>query len=522
LSQPSGAGKLRDEKAGQPIPAGGRASRVAMTEARRYLAFDLGAESGRAVAGLLRGGRMELEEIHRFPTGGTEMLGTLYWDILGFYRGVLEGLALYAKRYGRELDGIGIDTWGVDFGLLDGQGALVANPVHYRDGRTEGMMDEAFRRMPREEIFRHTGIQFLPFNTLYQLLALVVRRSPWLDAARKMLLMPSLFNYFLTGNQTVEFTHATTTQFYDPSRGAWSEAVLSAMEIPLQLMPEIVAPGTVLGPLRRKVAQEAGLGAVNVIAPATHDTGSAVAAVPAGAGDDWAYLSSGTWSLMGVEVREPILADEALRFNMTNEGGVEGTFRFLKNISGLWMVQECRRSWAREGTALSYDEMTRLAAEARPFAALIDPDDPSFLKPDDMPAAMVRYCERSGQSAPATRGEFIRCALESLALRYRDVLDRIRAVCGRDIRVLHVVGGGSRNRLLNQFTADATGVAVVAGPSEATALGNLLMQARACGDISSLAELRAVVRASSQLETFEPRARARWDEAYARFIRLGQ
>jgi len=491
-----------------------------MTEAKRYLAFDLGAESGRAVAGSLRDGRIELEEIHRFPTGGTEVLGTLYWDVLGFHRDVLDGLARYTKRYGRGLDGVGIDTWGVDFGLLDRQGALLANPVHYRDARHDGMMDEAFRRMPREEIFRHTGLQFLPFNTLYQLLSLVVRHSPWLGAAKKLLLMPSLFSYFLTGNQTVEFTHATTTQFYDPRKGGWSEAVLAAMEIPRDILPEIVPPGTVLGPLRKKVADEAGLDEVNVIAPATHDTGSAVAAVPTGAGDDWAYLSSGTWSLMGIEVREPIINDAALRFNMTNEGGVEGTFRFLKNISGLWMVQECRRSWAREGHALSYDAMARMAAEARPFVARMDPDDPAFLKPDDMPAAMVRFCERTGQTPPATPGEFVRCALESLALRYRDVLEKIETISGRTIRVLHIVGGGSRNRLLNQFAADATGVTVVAGPAEATALGNVLMQARACGDLGSLAEARAVVRASTPLETFEPHDRDHWDEAYARFQEL--
>lgn len=491
-----------------------------MAEARRYLAFDLGAESGRVVVGSLENDRIELEEIHRFPTGGTEVLGTLHWDVLSFYNGVREGLALYVRRYGRELRGIGIDTWGVDFGLLDGQGALLANPVHYRDARTEGMFEEAFRRMPREDIFRHTGIQFLPFNTLYQLLSLVVRRSPLLEVAGKMLLMPGIFNYFLTGRQVAEFTHATTTQFYDPRKGAWSEAVLSAMEIPLQIMPEIVAPGTVLGSLRRKVADEAGLGPVNVIAPACHDTGSAVAAVPAEAGDNWAYLSSGTWSLMGIEIPEPIINDEALRFNMTNEGGVEGTFRFLKNISGLWMVQECRRRWAREGDTLSYDEITRLATEARPFVALIDPDDAAFLNPDDMPAEMVRFCERTGQSPPATRGELIRSALEGLALRYRDVLDKIRRISGRDIQVLHIVGGGGRNRLLNQFTADATGLPVVAGPAEATALGNLLMQAMACGDIGSHAEARVVVRASTDLETFEPRERNRWDEAAERFAEI--
>jgi len=382
------------------------------------------------------------------------------------------------------------------------------------------MMDEAFRRMPRQEIFGHTGIQFMPLNTIFQMLSLVVRRSPWLDAAEKMLLMPNIFTCFLTGNQAVEFTHATTTQMFDPRKGRWSEAVLEAMEIPRALMPEIVRPETVLGPLRRKIADEAGLGEVSVIASATHDTAAAVAAVPASGGDDWAYLSSGTWSLMGVELPAPIINDVALRFNVTNEGGVGGTFRFLKNISGLWMVQECRRRWARGGEELSYDQLTRLAAEARPFCALVDPDDPSFLKPDDMPQAIVRFCGRTGQKPPATRGEFVRCALESLAIKYRHVLHRIAAICGRTIQVLHVVGGGSRNRLLNQLTADATGLAVVAGPAEATALGNVLTQAVALGDVASHAEGRAVIRRSVELETFEPRETDRWVEAADRFDRI--
>jgi len=491
-----------------------------MPATKRFLAFDLGAESGRAVAASLAEGRIELEEIHRFPTGATELLGTLYWDVLGFYNGLRGGLARYVQRFGRELDGIGLDTWGVDFGLFDRDGALVANPVHYRDARTEGMLEEAFRRMPREEIFRRTGIQFLPFNTAYQLLALVVRRSPWLEIADKMLTMPAIFNYFLTGRQSVEFTHATTTQLYDPRLGGWSKEILAAFEIPERIMPEIVAPGTVIGPLRRKIAEEAGLGEVDVIAPACHDTGSAVAAVPAREGDGWAYLSSGTWSLMGIEVREPIINDEALRFNLTNEGGVEGTFRFLKNISGLWIIQECRRVWARQGDEYSYDEITAMAERAKPFCALIDPDDKAFLNPDDMPQAIVEFCKRTGQEPPAERGEFIRCALESLALRYRDVIEKIEKISGRRIKVLHIVGGGSRNRLLNQFTADATGIPVIAGPAEATALGNVLMQAVAKGEISSIAEGRSIVRASIELETFEPRDRQKWDDAFGRFSEI--
>ncbi len=482
---------------------------------KRFLAFDLGAESGRAVAAVWRDRQIELEEIHRFPTGATEILGTLYWDVLAFHRALCDALTLYARRFGRRLDGIGVDTWGVDFALLDRTGALVANPVHYRDARTEGMWDEAFRRMPREEIFRRTGIQFMPFNTLYQMLSLVVNRSPWLESARTLLLMPSLFNYFFTGVANAEFTHATTTQLYDPREGKWSEAILAAMEIPRAIFPEIVAPGTILGPLRPRIADEAGLDPVRVIAPATHDTASAVAAVPAAPGDDWAYLSSGTWSLMGIETPEPIINNTVLRENLTNEGGVGRTFRFLKNISGLWMVQECRRRWAKEGHEYSYDDLTQLAGHSRSFAAYLDPDDLLFLNPDSMPAAIAEFCRRTGQRVPETHGEFVRSVLESLALRYREVLDTIRQISGRMIRTLHIVGGGSRNRLLNQFTADALGIPVVAGPSEATALGNVLVQAIACGDLASHAEGRALLRATVALETFEPRDTARWDEAFA-------
>lgn len=492
-----------------------------MAEARRYLAFDLGAESGRAMVGSLGNGRLDIEEIHRFSTGATELLGTLYWDVLGFYNAMRHALAIYVQRFGRRLDGIGIDTWGCDFGLFDRNGQMIANPVHYRDSRTRGMMEEAFRRMAREEIFRLTGIQFMPVNTIYQLLALVVGRSPLLEVAERLLLMPSIFSYFLTGQQAVEFTHATTTQLYDPRKDAWSEPVLEAMEIPKHIMPEVVKPGTVIGGLRAKLAEEAGLDPVDVIAPATHDTGSAVAAVPAD-GDDWAYLSSGTWSLMGIEVREPIINDEALNFNITNEGGVAGTFRFLKNISGLWMLQECRRIWAREGRDYSYDRLTEMAARARPFCAFVDPNDPAFLNPENMPGEIVRFCERTGQKPPQTHGEFVRCALESLALQYRDVLGKIRSISGRRIKVLHIVGGGSRNRLLNQFTADATGVTVVAGPAEATALGNVMMQAIARGDIASHAEGRALIRASVELETFEPRDTDRWEEAFERFSKIQQ
>jgi rhamnulokinase len=493
-----------------------------MAVSKRFLAFDLGAESGRAVVGSLSDSAIDLEEIHRFPTGGTDVLGTLHWDVLNFYNNMREGLSAYVQKFGRDLTGIGIDTWGVDFGLFDSNGALVANPVHYRDSRTEGIFDEAFRRMPREEVFKRTGIQFMPFNTVFQLLSMVVQRSPLLPVTKRLLLMPGIFNYFLTGIQVAEFTHATTTQMYDPNKGEWSIDIVSAMEIPSRILPDIIQPGTVIGRLRDKVAEEAGLGMAQVIAPACHDTGSAVAAVPAEKGDNWAYLSSGTWSLMGVELNEPIINDESLRFNVTNEGGVGGTFRFLKNISGLWMVQECRRIWARQGDERSYEQLAAEASEAKPFVALVNPDDPRFLKPEDMPQEMAAFCKETGQTTPSNRGEFVRCALESLALKYRDVLAKISGITGRKIEVLHIVGGGSRNRLLNQFTADATGVRVVAGPAEATALGNVMVQAMATGDLGSHAEGRALIRGSAELETFEPQDTDRWDEASERYRKIAE
>jgi len=494
-----------------------------MSHRLSLLAFDLGAESGRAMLGQLDGGRLQLSEVHRFPNGPVRLPDGLHWDVLRLWTEVERGVALAARQQGVELASIGLDTWGVDFGLLDRDGALIANPYHYRDSRTDGMMEEAFHRVPRAEIFEQTGIQFMQLNSLYQLLAMVVHRSPALDVADTFLTMPDLFNYWLTGRKVCEFTIATTTQCYDPRKRDWATSLLERMSIPTDIFPEIVEPGTVLGPLAAQVAEEVGVGQVPVIAPATHDTGSAVAAVPfESAPGRGCYISSGTWSLMGTEVTEPVITSQSLGYNFTNEGGVCSTFRLLKNIMGLWLVQECRRVWAREGQSYSYDQLTRMAEQAPPFVALVNPDDPAFLHPADMPAEIRAFCARTDQRAPETRGAMIRSILESLALTYRATLEKLEAMLGHRLEVIHIVGGGSRNQLLCQFTADATQQPVVAGPVEATAIGNVLMQALALGEFASLQEARALVRDSFEMVHYEPGDPAPWDAAYERFRALAE
>ena len=487
-----------------------------MTATQKFLAFDLGAESGRGVLGHFDGERLRLEELHRFPNGGVRVLDSLHWDVLRLWSEIKHTLSICAHR-DIDLLGIGLDTWGVDFALLGRDDTLLGFPYHYRDRRTDGILEEALRRLPREEIFKRSGIQFLQFNTLYQLFSMA--GSPLLEVAETFLTIPDLFNFWLTGRKVCEFTNATTTQFYNPRQRGWSKEIFDGLGLPFGILPEIVQPGTQLGGLLPTVAEETGLPEIPVIAPACHDTGSAVAAVPA-RGEDWAYISSGTWSLMGIEVSEPIITDQALEFNFTNEGGVNNTFRFLKNIMGLWLVQECRRTWARAGDEISYDQMTQIAVNAKPFTALVDPDDNVFLPAGDMPSRIVDYCKRTGQAPPTDKGGIARCALESLALKYRWVLEKLEAVWGRSINVIHIVGGGTQNTLLCQFTADATGVLVVAGPIEATAIGNLMVQALSGGLIRSLSEAREIIRGSFDLITYEPQDSARWDEAYDRFLEV--
>lgn len=490
-----------------------------MANTAKFLAIDLGAESGRGVVGLLDEGRLRLEEVHRFPNGPVRLLDSMHWDLLRLVAEIKTAVARCVQSHGSDIQAIGVDTWGVDFGLLGRGDVLLGNPYHYRDHRTDGMVEEAFRRVPREEIFAATGIQFMKLNSLYQLLAMRVQDSPLLEVAETLLLMPDLLNFLLTGNKVSEFSIATTTQFYDPRKRNWAYNLLEAMDLPSSILTPVVEPGTAVGTLLSSVAQEVGAGPVPVIAPAGHDTGSAVAAVPA-RGQDWCYISSGTWSLMGIESPEPLIDERSLRYNFTNEGGVGGTIRFLKNIMGLWLVQECRRTWERQGHAYSYAELATLAAEAPAFVSIVDPDDESFMAPADMPAAIRAFCARTGQPQPDGVGPTVRCALESLALKYRWVLEKLEEIRGRRLETIHIVGGGSQNRLLDQFAADATGRQVVTGPIEATAIGNVLMQAVACGYLGSLEEAREVVRRSFDVETFEPKERAGWEDAYGRYLQV--
>jgi rhamnulokinase len=489
-----------------------------------YIAIDLGASSGRHVAGLFDGRLLTLDELHRFENGAVSAAGRLNWDLLGLWQQVLNGLRAARSKYADRVGSVGVDTWGVDFGLLGRNDELLGNPVCYRDSRTDGMLQRAFEVMPREEIFSHTGVQFMQLNTLYQLLAMKAQNSPLLDMAETILLMPDLFHWLLTGVKANEMTEASTTQFFNPANGRWATELFDRLGLPSKILGELIVPGTRLGPLLPDVAASTGMKNVSVVVPGTHDTASAVMAVPAaskpGARPDWCYISSGTWSLMGVEVPKPVINEKCLALNFTNEGGVGGTTRLLKIICGLWLVQECRRVWSQAGTTYSWEHLTQAAAAAKPLVSLINPDDQSFLAPSDMPEAIRAFCRRTGQTVPADEGAIIRCALESLALRYRQCLGWLEELIGGRIETVHVVGGGTQNRQLCQMTADACGRRVVAGPIEATAVGNVMTQAITAGEIGSIAEAREVVRRSFSVEEYQPTNRTAWDEAFGRFLKI--
>jgi rhamnulokinase len=484
-----------------------------------YLAIDLGAESGRTIVGALAGGRLTLSETHRFANAPVRLPDGLHWDVLRLWSEIQKGIGVSSAECKHTLASIGLDTWGVDFALLDKQGALLANPFHYRDERTDGMLAEAFRRMPAAEIFAHTGNQFLQINTLFQLLAMAIRKSPLFDVAEKFVTIPDLLNYWLSGEIANEFTNATTTQCFDPRKRDWAAPVLQAMGIPARLFGPVTDPGTPIGTLLPRLAEETGAGKARIVVPACHDTGSAVVAVPAQK-PGFAWISSGTWSIMGAEESEPHVDERALQYNITNEGGVFGTWRLSRIITGLWLVQECRRAWSQLGEQLSYDDMTRLAAGAEPFLSLLDPDFEGFLHPGDMPSRIRKYCADTRQVVPQTKGQIVRLALEGIALKYRLVLERLEALTGKRLDPIHIIGGGTKNRLLNQFAADATGRTVIAGPVEATAIGNILMQAIGLNHLGTLAEARQVVRDSFCPEVYEPQKGGAWEEAYSRLRKV--
>jgi len=487
-----------------------------MAQNANYIAVDLGAESGRVMLGRVADGKLSLEQMHRFANGPIQEQDSLRWDFDRLMTEIKTGIGMAARKADSPVKGIGVDTWGVDFGLLGADGRLLEKPYHYRDSRTNGMMDKAFAKMPKREVYENTGIQFMQLNSLYQLLAMRLTNPDTLAKADKLLFMADLFSYFLCGRPFGEYTLASTSQMMDMKTGRWSKAIFKELSLPLEIMPHVTRPGTVVGELTPEVAKEIGCGRIPLIAIGSHDTASAVLGVP-GQGDRWAYLSSGTWSLMGVEIPQAIINDKTFAYEFTNEGGVENTIRLLKNIMGLWLVQECKRQWQREGQDLSYGELTTMASRAQPFFGYVDCDNSDFLAPGDMPARINKCLSDTGQKPTQDKGQMVRLVLESLALKYRTVLSAIEDVTGISIETLHIVGGGIQNELLCQFTADATGRKVVAGPVEATASGNILMPAKAAGQLKSIEEARQVVRNSFEMKEYQPQNVGLWGQQYRRF-----
>ena len=488
---------------------------------KAYLAIDMGASSGRHVIGRFDGRKLRLEEVYRFDNGPVDLGGRLYWDLPGLWSHVRQGLA--AAKSAGPITSVGVDTWGVDFALLGRNDELLGNPYHYRDSRTNGILETAFGLVPREEIFRHTGLQFMQFNTLFQLLAMKLGRSALLDVAETILLVPDLFHWLMTGVKCNEMPEASTSQFYNPVSGGWATELLAKFGLPTNILGPIVQPGTKIGPLRPSVAAETGLN-TQVVLPGTHDTASAVMAVPAasrpGVRPDWCYISLGTWALMGIESPTPVVNDKVLQLNFTNEGGVGNTIRLLKNITGLWLVQECRRVWNQGGRKWSWEDLNQLSAAAPSLVSFINPDVSDFLAPDNMPEAIRAFCRRTGQPVPGDEGAVLRTALDSIAMKFRQVLGMCEDLAGGRIETIHIVGGGTQNRLLCQAAADASGRRVVAGPIEATATGNIMMQAVADGAVGSIAEAREVIRRSFAVDEYEPKNTAAWDEAYAKVLKI--
>jgi rhamnulokinase len=497
-----------------------------------FAAVDLGAQSGRVAVGRFDGERLSVSEVHRFPNVPVRTRGALSWDVLRIYQDVIDGLRAAALEAGGRVDSLGADSWAgggggggaargrrpVDFGLVDRSGRLLQNPVHYRDARRARAMEAALAEVPARELYERTGIQLMPINTVFELAAMAAVGDPVLDAAETLLLIPDLIHYWLCGSRSSELTNATTTQCFDPRSGGWAADLLERLDVPIRLFPDVVQPGTRLAPLSEDVAEETGLGAAQVVAVATHDTGSAVAGVPFRRPGS-AFISAGTWSLVGVELDRPLIDDATFAANLTNEGGVGGTFRVLRNVAGLWLVHECRRVWALEGRDYSFDQLVALAKEASRLRSFIDPDDPAFADQGDMPARIRAYCAHTGQPEPAEPGAVVRCVLESLALKHAQTIDVLASATGTRPQEIHLVGGGARSDLLSRWTAAATGLPVLAGPEEATVIGNLLVQAMALGEIASLREAREVVRASFAPATYEPQESADWQEARERFAR---
>jgi len=474
-----------------------------MQDKTQYIAVDLGAESGRVMLATIEAGGLSLEEVSRFGNGPTEINSSLRWDFQKLFSNIKEAIAKAVKQADGEISGIGVDSWGVDFGLLDENGELIEDPYHYRDSRTNGMMEKAFELLGKRSIYENTGLQFMQLNTIYQLLAMKLADSQVLKKAKKLIFMADLVTYFLSGNAVAEYSLASTSQLMDMKTGLWSKEIFDKLALPMDIMPDVVKPGTVVGVLKPQLCSAFGCGPIDIIAVGSHDTACAVVAVPAQE-RNWAYLSSGTWSLLGIETPKAIINDKSFKYPFTNEGGAEDTIRFLKNIMGLWLLQECRRQWQRDGVELSYDEITALAEKAEPFFAIIDPDYNDFLAPGDMPARINEYLKKTGQPTTDDKGQIARVILESLAIKYRSVIEAIEDITGQGIDVLHIIGGGIQNKMLCRFAADSTGKKVIAGPIEATAIGNVMIQAIAKGQIQSLADARKIVANSIETTTYLP------------------
>lgn len=485
---------------------------------RNYIAFDLGAGSGRSILGTFDGDKLQIEELTRFNNEMIQVLGHYHWDIYRLFEALKDGLKANKQKGLPDPASIAVDTWGVDYGLLAKDGSLLGIPYAYRDSRTDGMMEEVFSIIPKNKVYEYTGIQFMQLNTIFQLFASRKMKNEWLNHATDLLFIPDLLNYLFTGIKKSEFSFATTSQLFNPNTKTWEKELFKALDVPISIMQDIVMPGTILGKLSRQVAEETGIGEVPVVSVASHDTGSAVAAVPA-QGKNWAYLSSGTWSLMGIEAPAPIINEKTLAYNFTNEGGVEGTIRFLKNITGMWLLQQSKKAWAIKKD-YSYEELIEMAKSEQPFQCLVDNDAHDFMNPADMPTAIREYCRKTGQQVPETEKQIVRCIFDSMVMKYRFVLEQLKELAPFPIEKLHIIGGGSKNKFLNQLTADATGLTVVAGPAEATAIGNIMVQAKALGHVQSLEEMRAVISRSFECETYQPRDSREWQNAYEKYLTL--
>jgi rhamnulokinase len=490
-----------------------------MMESRSYIAFDIGASNGRCIVGNYDGKKVALDILTRFENRYVQVLDHYYWNMLGIFDQVKLSLCKAAGKYQENLVGIGVDTWGLDFALFDEKGSMISNPYCYRDPQTNGMIEEACRRMSRQEIFMTTGLQFMQINSLYTLLAMVTSGSPVLQIARKFLMIPDIINYWLTGRGVCEYTNASNTQLLDASKKQWAYPLIRAMGIPEQIFPEILESGQILAPVRQSILEETSLAPLPVIATVTADTGAAVASVPTRI-KNFAYLSSGTWGLLGVETPAAVLTDKVQVHNFGNEGGVFNTIRLLRNIPNLWLVQECRRIWALEGQSYSWDELISMADQSKPFLAYVDPDQPQFMLPENMPKTIQETCRSTSQAVPQTKGEMIRVSLESLAFKYRHTIDKLTDILGKAPEAFHIVGGGARNKMLNQFAANACNMPVIVGPEEATALGNIMLQMIALGDLKGYTEGRELIRTSFPTEQYDPQSHDVWEEQYQKFLKV--